>query len=177
MHVNLVGYLNDASTKAVDLYMWMGDYNMVNANGRDYSSFVGKNVYIYNVNTSATQQVGTVALWKNSGSDVGGFNLTMSNVWKADFTGFNTPGTYRIAIEGVGCSENFEIKKYAYFEPFRVSTIGYFYMRIGEDSNYTGMPVPRQASFYSRCITVEYEGLYNLLTFISYNNHKLMYCS
>ncbi len=66
---------------------------------------------------------------------------------EGDFTGFNTPGTYRIAIEGVGCSENFEIKKYVYFEPFRVSTIGYFYMRIGEDSNYTGMPVPRRPLF------------------------------
>jgi len=144
VHVNLVGYLADASVKAVDLYMWMGDYNAVSANGRDYSSFVGKKVYIYNVNTGASQQVGTIALWKNSGSDVGGYNLTMSNVWKADFTGFNTPGTYRIAIDGVGCSENFEIKKDIYFEPYRVSTIGYFYMRIGEDSNYTGMPVPRR---------------------------------
>jgi endoglucanase len=143
IHVNLVGYLADASIKAVDLYIWMG-----NGGARDYSSFVGKKVYIYNVNTSASQQVGTVAFWKtsdvNTGSDVHWFNLTMSTVWTADFTGFNTPGTYRIAIEGVGCSENFEIKKYAYFEPFRVSTIGYFYMRIGEDSNYPGMPVPRR---------------------------------
>jgi endoglucanase len=143
IHVNLVGYLNDASTKAVDLYIWMG-----NGGARDYSTFVGKKVYIYNVNTSASQEVGTVAYWKNSdvntGNDVGWFNLTMSTVWKADFTGFNTPGTYRIVIEGVGCSENFEIKKYAYFEPFRLSTIGFFYMRIGEDSNYTGMPVPRR---------------------------------
>jgi hypothetical protein len=139
VHVNLVGYLADASTKAVDLYIWMGD-----GGARDYASFVGKKVYIYNVNTSASQQVGTVAFWKASGEDVGWFNLTMSNVWKADFTGFNTPGTYRIAIEGVGCSENFEIKKYAYFEPFRVSTIGYFYMRIGQETNYPGMPVPRR---------------------------------
>ncbi len=51
VHVNLVGYLNDASTKAVDLYMWMGD-----GNARDYSSFVGKKVYIYNVNTTATSR-------------------------------------------------------------------------------------------------------------------------
>ncbi len=61
VHVNLVGYLSDASIKAVDLYMWMGD-----GGARDYSAFVGKKVYIYNVNTSASQQVGTVAFWKNS---------------------------------------------------------------------------------------------------------------
>jgi len=139
IHLNMVGYINDASIKPVDLYLWMGD-----AGARDYSSFVGKKVYIYNVNTSASQQVATVSFWKNQGQDVYWVDLTASNVWKADFTGFNTPGTYRIAIEGVGCSENFEIKKYAYFEPFRLSTLGYFYMRVGEDSNYTGMPVPRR---------------------------------
>ena len=139
IHINLVGYLNDASMKAVDLFMWMGD-----GGARDYTSFIGKKVYIYNVNTSASQQVGTVALWKNGGTDVGWFDFSKSPVWKADFTGFNTPGTYRVAIEGVGCSENFEIKKYAYFEPFRVSTIGFFYMRIGQETNYPGMPVPRR---------------------------------
>ena len=148
IHVNLVGYLADASTKAVDLYIWMGRAGNANPSdpnlARDYSSFVGKKVYIYNVNTDVNQQVGTVALWKNSATEAGGFNLTMSNVWMADFTGFNTPGTYRIAIEDVGCSENFEIKRYAYFEPFRLSTIGYFYMRVGEDSNFTNMPVPRR---------------------------------
>ena len=138
VHTNLVGYLPDSSIKAVDLYIWMG-----NNGARDYSSFVGNDVYIYNVNTSAAQQVGTVAFWKNSGSDVGWYNLTASNVWIADFTGFNTPGTYRIAIEGVGCSENFEIKKDVYYEPFRVSTLGYFYMRIGQD-NLDMTPVPRR---------------------------------
>jgi hypothetical protein len=139
VHVNLVGYLNDDSIKAVDLYMWMG-----NGGARNYSSFEGKKVYIYNVNTSATQEVNTVAFWKSSGSDVGWYNLTMSDVWKADFNDFNTPGTYRIAIEGIGCSENFEIKKDVYYEPFRVSTLGYFYMRIGQETNYPGMPVPRR---------------------------------
>jgi len=138
VHVNLVGYLSDSSIKAVDLYIWIG-----NGGARDYSGFVGNNVYIYNVNTTVTQQVGAVAFWKSSGLDVGWYNLTASNVWKADFTGFNTPGTYRIAIGGVGCSENFEIKKDVYFEPFRVSTLGYFYMRIGQD-NLDMTPVPRR---------------------------------
>ncbi len=138
VHVNLVGYLNDSSIKAADLYIWMG-----NGGARNYSGFVGNKVYIYNVHTSDTQEVGTVAFWKNSATEAGGYNLTASNVWIADFTGFNTPGTYRIAIEGVGCSEDFEIKKDAYFEPFRVSTLGYFYMRIGQD-NLDMTPVPRR---------------------------------
>lgn len=139
IHVNLVGYLADSSVKAVDLYQYMG-----NGGARNYSSFVGKKAYIYNVNTSATQEVGTVSFWKSSATEMIHWNMTGSDVWKADFTGFNTPGTYRIAIEGVGCSEDFEIKNDVYFEPFRVSTIGYFYMRIGQNTYYPGMPVPRQ---------------------------------
>jgi hypothetical protein len=143
IHTNLVGYLNDSSIKSADLYIWMGD-----GGARDYSSFEGKKVYLYNVDTSTSQEVNTVAFWKTSpegtGSDVHWFNLTMSTVWTADFTGFNTPGTYRLAIEDIGCSEDFEIKADTYFEPFRVSTIGYFYMRIGQNTYYPGMPVPRK---------------------------------
>ncbi|MBN1765269.1 MAG: hypothetical protein JW860_08440 [Sedimentisphaerales bacterium] len=139
VHVNLVGYLNDSSIKAVDLYMWMGNFGALN-----YAGFVGNDVYIYNVNTGVSEHVGTVAFWKNSSNnDVGWYNLTASNVWIADFTGFNRPGTYRIAIEGIGCSEDFEIRKDVYFEPFRVSTLGYFYMRIGQD-NLDMTPVPRR---------------------------------
>ncbi len=138
IHVNLVGYLANDSVKAVDLFIYMG-----NGGARNYSSFVGKKAYIYNVNTSATQEVGAVSFWKASATEMIHWNLTGSDVWKADFTGFNTPGTYRIAIEGVGCSEDFEISKDVYFEPFRVSTIGYFYMRIGQNTYYPGMPVPR----------------------------------
>jgi endoglucanase len=139
VHVNLVGYLDDSSIKAADLYIWMGD-----GGARDYSGFIGKKVYIYNVNTSASQQAGTVAFWKSSSTNESGWwNLTASNVWIADFTGFNTPGTYRVAIEGIGCSENFEIKKDVYFEPYKVSTRGFFYMRIGQD-NLNMTPVPRR---------------------------------
>lgn len=140
VHINLVGYLNDSSVKAADLHLWLGD-----AGARGYSGFVGNNVYIYNVNSAATEPVGTVALWKNSANESHNRNLTGSTVWSADFTGFNTPGTYRIAIEGVGCSEDFEIKRDLYFEPFKISTLGFYYMRIGEDM--TMSPVPRQPRY------------------------------
>lgn len=139
VHVNLVGYLNDDSIKAADLYMWMGD-----GGARDYSGFEGNTVYLYNVNTSVTQAMGTVTFWKSNGVDVYWYyNLTASDVWNIDFTGFTPPGTYRLAVEGVGCSEDFQISPNAYFEPFRVSTLGYFYMRIGQD-NLDMTPVPRR---------------------------------
>ena len=138
IHVNLVGYLDDASVKDADLYQWMG-----NGGARDYTSFQGKKVYIYDVANKSSKEVGTVAFWKANASDAGNYKLINSNVWKVDFTGFTTPGTYRLAVEGVGCSQDFTIGKDAYFQPFKISTIGYFYMRIGQD-NMNMVPVPRR---------------------------------
>lgn len=138
IHVNLVGYLNDASVKSADLYQWMGD-----GGARDYSSFEGKKVSIYDVKSKKSREVGTVSLWKANAADAGKYNLINSDVWNIDFTGFSNPGTYRLAVEGLGCSEDFIIGKDTYAEPFKISTIGFFYMRIGQD-NLNMNPVPRR---------------------------------
>src|SRR5450759_2170805 len=81
VHVNLVAYAPDAPHKAADLYSWLGD-----GGARDYKSFVGNKVTIYDVATKQPAEVGQVALWKPSGSDVGGYNLTRSSVWTVDFS-------------------------------------------------------------------------------------------
>jgi hypothetical protein len=138
VHVNLVGYSTAASIKAADLYCWLGD-----GGARDYTSFQGDTVYLYNTVTRKSQQVATVAFWKASAGEAQGYNFTMSSVWKADFTGFATPGTYRLAIQGVGCSQDFEIANDVYHDPFMVNERGYFYMRIGQDSVHV-RPVPRR---------------------------------
>jgi hypothetical protein len=138
IHVNLVGYLDDASKKSADLYIWMGD-----GGARDYTAFQGKKVYICNIKTNESKEVGAVTFWKSNGRDVGGYNLINSNVWNIDFTGFSTPGTYRLVVEDVGCSQDFTISGDAYFQPFQVSTLGYFYMRMGQD-NLNMVPVPRR---------------------------------
>ena len=96
VHVNLVGYITASDHKAADLYAWLG-----NGGARDYTSFEGNTVYLYNVATAQATPVGMVTFWKPSGSDVFWYNLTRSPVWNADFTSFTTPGTYRLAIEGV----------------------------------------------------------------------------
>ncbi|MEO0470038.1 MAG: glycosyl hydrolase family 5, partial [Bacteroidota bacterium] len=130
VHVNVVGYANTNTIKAADLYMWLG-----NGGSRDYSSFVGNKVYLVDVATEVATEVGNVSFGQNNAVEYTGFDFTQSPVWHADFTGFNTPGTYRLAIEGVGCSDEFEIRQDIYFQPYKVSTQGFYYMRIGEDVN------------------------------------------
>jgi endoglucanase len=141
--VNLVGYRADGSIKAVDLYAWMGD-----GGARDYSPYEGNTVYIKNVDTGEITEVGEVEFWKSSATETyERSNFARSNIWRADFTGFRTPGTYRIAIEGIGASRDFAIADDIYRAPFKVNTRGYFYMRIGQDSM-DMTPVPRRPLWY-----------------------------
>lgn len=139
IHVNLAGYSTDGSIKSADLFAWLGD-----GNARDYSAFQGNKVYLRDENSGVVHEVGTVQFWKNSANDVGGYNLTRSNVWNVDFTGFTTPGTYRLAVEGVGASQAFQIAADAYYNPYLVSVRGFYYMRIGQDSGSGIWPVPRR---------------------------------
>ena len=141
VHVNIVGYPANSAIKAADLYYWMGD-----GGARDYSSFVGNTVYIYNIDTETSQEVGTVTFWRASAGEAENYNFTRSDVWNIDFTGFNTPGNYRLAVEGVGSSENFVISDDIYRAPFKVSTRGFFYMRVGQDSPDMA-PRPREPLF------------------------------
>ncbi len=136
--INLVGYTPDSSIKAADLYYWMGD-----GGPRDYGGFEGNKLYLYNIANEEAIEAGTITFWKSNQNELGGYNFTRSDVWLADFTGIYEPGHYRLAIEGIGCSQDFEIRDDIFFEPFRVSVLGFFYMRIGQDS--IGIsPVPRR---------------------------------
>jgi endoglucanase len=142
VHVNLVGYVAATDHKAADLYAWLGD-----GGARDYSSFEGNTVSLYNVATGQAIPVGLVTFWKPSGPDVFWYNLTRSAVWNVDFPGFTSPGTYRLAVQGVGCSQDFTIADDVYANPFRVSLRGFYYMRIGQD-NPTGISPPPRTPLY-----------------------------
>lgn len=138
IHVNLVGYSPDAPHKAADLYHWMGS-----GGPRDYSAFEGNTVFLYNVDTSQSYVAGTVQFWKENGSDVFNYNLTGSDVWNVDFSGATAPGTYRLVVDGVGCSQDFVMADNIYHDPYTVSVLGYFYMRIGESNPNNISPPPR----------------------------------
>lgn len=138
--VNIAGYSTAESIKAADLYMWLGD-----GGARDYSSFVDNDVYLYNVHSESYTKVGAVSFWKAKSSESShSHNMIQSPVWNVDFTGHNAPGTYRLAIEGIGCSDEFIIAADAYLKPLQISTLGFFYMRIGQDSVGGIYPVPRR---------------------------------
>ena len=145
VHVNIIGYSPAEQSHAADLYQWLGD-----GGGRDYSSWVGRKVWLYNVNTKKKQAAGVVKFWKTAADakeEAGGKNLVGTDVWNIDFRG-SAPGRYRLVVEDVGCSMDFDIAADVYYQPFRYSVRGYYYMRLGEPKDPEHVwPVPRQPQF------------------------------
>ncbi len=142
IHVNLNGYFNTVTHKAADLYSWMGD-----GGPRNYKAFEGNKVYLYNTATKKAHEVGSVKFWQKSAVDVDMFNLTQSDVWTIDANTVVPKGTYRFAVEGVGCSQDFSVQDDVYGIPFKISVKGYYYMRIGEEKRDDIIPVPRQPRY------------------------------
>lgn len=144
VHVNIIGYSPEEETKAADLYLWLGDGGQ-----RDYSSFEGNKVWLYNVRTGKKQKAGKVDFWMSAASSVNEANkknMTGSDVWNIDFKDAE-PGRYRLVVEDVGCSMDFDISNEIYFQPYHYSLRGYYYMRLGEPIDSRITPVPRQPQF------------------------------
>ena len=145
IHVNIIGYSPREALHAADLYQWLGDGGQ-----RNYHDWEGRKVYLYNVQTRQKQAVGTVKFWKpatEASHEAGGKNLVGTDVWSADFRAAR-PGRYRLVIEGVGSSMDFDVANSVFHEPYRYSVRGYYYMRLGEpiDPDHV-WPVPRQPQF------------------------------
>lgn len=144
VHVNIIGYKPSTPVKGADLYLWMGDGGQ-----RDYSSFMGKKVYLYNVDNGHKKQVGKVGFWKKASAyneEATKRNMTGSDVWNIDFRE-SVPGRYRLVVEDVGCSMDFDIKNDVYQQPYEFSVRGYYYMRLGEAPREDITPIPRQPLF------------------------------
>ena len=144
VHVNSNGYALAEQMKTADLYYWLGD-----GGPRDYQSFEGKRVWLYNPATREKIEVGTVRFWKpqkDSRFEAGRKDLTGSPVWDISFQEAR-PGTYRLVVEDVGCSPDFRLASDVYRAPYQFSVRGYYYMRLGEPILPTVSPAPRQPRF------------------------------
>ena len=145
LHVNIIGYSPAEQTHAADLYQWLGDGGQ-----RDYNSWEGKKVYLYNVKTKKKQSAGVVKFWKRAADaeqEAGKKPLIGTDVWNIDFR-CTQPGRYRLVVEDVGCSMDFDIASDIYHQPYRFSVRGYYYMRLGEPKDPEHVwPVPRQPQF------------------------------
>jgi endoglucanase len=133
VHVNLMGYVPDSPSKFAYVYHWAGDRGSV-----DLSFLKGKPFRLIDQKTGKAAFSGEVrfrapANQQETGQlkDTPNGNFLCAEVWDCDFSSFATPGSYVVAVEGVGCSFPFRIDADAYREAFRVTCRGLYHNRSG----------------------------------------------
>lgn len=119
IHVNTLGYLPGARRKFGYLYHWAGDRGAI-----DYAAWNGRPFRVVDAG-GATRLTGSVAFRKpadnpetgEAGATPNG-NFLGAAVWECDVSALETPGTYRLIIDGIGRSYPFRIADDIYVEPF-----------------------------------------------------------
>ena len=133
VHVNLMGYLPDVTAKFAYVYHWAGDLGSL-----DLSALKGRAFRLVDQKTGAAAFTGTVVFRATADrrettqpNDTPNGNFLNAEVWECDFSAFTTPGTYVVAVDGVGRSFPFRIAADVYREAFRTTARGLYHNRSG----------------------------------------------
>ncbi len=135
VHVNIIGYDPRAPKKYGYVYHWGGETGSI-----DFSKYNANNFYLINTQTGEKQFTGKLAFRKNKTNietqqtnDTPNKNFLGADVYECNFSNFNTPGEYVLAIDGIGCSFPFKIENDIYRLPFYTSVRGLYHNRSGID--------------------------------------------
>lgn len=146
VHVNQVGYVAEAGEKFGYVYQWMGDGGslILDATARQF--------HLIEESTGAVAFTSQVAFRKDSSTQEIAYpsqsppngNLLGANVWECDFSSFRQNGSYRLCVDGVGCSFPFEVANDVYQTPLEAVLNGLYQQRSGiaTVAPYTDQPRP-----------------------------------
>ena len=141
VHVSQIGFSPDDPVKKAFLSCWMGT-----GKGLEY-----KKALSFNVINNETEEVvfkGKIQLSKagdDKTEDAYKKNYNLTDVFIMDFSSVTTPGTYRVYVNGVGCSFPFIISNQAWQKAYIVSMKGLYHQRSGIELGppYTAFKRPR----------------------------------
>jgi endoglucanase len=122
---NQVGYVADAPAKYAYVGAWLGTSGEL-----DVAPFAGKPFTVVDDASGAAVLTGTASVARGddtySGQPVRG-----ASALQLDLSSLSTPGTYRVAVPGVGTSRRFVVGPDAIGEPFYVHARGLYHARCG----------------------------------------------
>ena len=126
VHVSQIGFRPDDPQKRAFLSVWMGD-----AGGGAFHDAQAFHVVNAAGNTVYTGKAG--AGWASGTPEVMHTtrNFNGVGVWPLDFSAVKTSGTYRVVVDGVGCSYPFPIGAGAWTKAFTVQMQGFYNQRSG----------------------------------------------
>lgn len=140
VHVNQSGFRPDDPAKRAYLSLWMGD-----GGPADFSSV--NTFRVVDDQTGKTVYTGQPMLGVKKEAFEGAYerNHTHADVWWLDFADLKQNGTYRVVLDGIGCSYPFAIKPDLYDSVFYVSARGLYHQRSGIELKppYTTFTRPR----------------------------------
>lgn len=128
VHVSQIGFRTDDPDKNAFLSLWMGS-----GGGYTYP----ENLRFSLVDEKTNKKVFTgkaVMQWKGSDPEgIGTYkNHSGTDVIRLDFSNFNSPGRYRVSVDGIGCSYPFNIdEENTWKHAFEISLKGVFNHRSG----------------------------------------------
>ncbi|MEL6855923.1 MAG: glycoside hydrolase family 9 protein, partial [Cyanobacteria bacterium J06607_13] len=126
IHISQLGFRPSDTFKAGYLSTWMG-----NGGGLDYAD----NLNFSLIDTHSNQTVYRSRAVRKRGEhqieDPRDRDYTLSEVHQLDFSSFNQPGEYRLCVEGIGCSFDFEIQADVWDKAFYTSARGFYHQRSG----------------------------------------------
>ncbi|MCK4376069.1 MAG: hypothetical protein KAX19_12095, partial [Candidatus Brocadiae bacterium] len=141
VHVSHLGFRPDDPAKVAFLSCWMGSGSAIT-----YGS--GLAFHVLEDESGRSVFSGMVRLSKAADDrteDAYEKNYSGADVYEMDFTAVSEPGTYRVYVEGIGCSYPFEIGEGAWRNAFTVSARGFYHQRSGIELGppYTDYERPR----------------------------------
>jgi endoglucanase len=135
VHVNMIGYSTNAPQKYGYVYAWLGDKGSM-----DFTGYEGRAFYLIDTATQNIVYTGQIVFRKpfdsqetGQGGETPNQNFLGAEVYECDFSSFNTPGEYRLVVDGFGSSYPFIIHSDALREPFHAVMRGIYQNRSGID--------------------------------------------
>ena len=126
VHVSQLGFRPDDPLKVGYLSTWMG-----NGGGLDYSEDLDFWVVDARTGRSVYQGSADYVRGQSQVEDLKGRDYTLSEVHRLDFSSISAPGDYRLCVEGVGCSFDFEVGDRTWQDAFVTSIRGFYHQRSG----------------------------------------------
>ncbi len=125
VQISHLGFDPDDPAKVAFLSTWMG-----NGGGLDYET--GKPFWLMDAATDEKVYAGKTILSQSKDyRDRQDRNHHQTDVFMMDFSEFSVPGQYRIYVDGVGTSYEFEIGENTWRDGFYVSARGMYHQRSG----------------------------------------------
>ncbi len=148
IHINNLGYSTNSPAKYGYVYHWLGDGGGLSLEEYDQNNFwlldVDNDQKVFEGQLEFRKDRFNIETGQNNPTETSNQNFLGADVYECEFSAFNTPGRYRLVIDGIGSSDDFEISCDVYKPAFQAVMSGIFQNRSGIEitSAYSNQPRP-----------------------------------